>query len=129
MGGAKEAMGLHQVLEESEKEEKHVDVQICPLCMSSRVRRVQSMGGDMSSHIGYLPPKFECIDCGWRGRLVVYTKEERVDLDNKEDRSIGMEVIIWLKLRKGMEEPRISSLRRPLLAWLSRVLLRMLPGR
>ena len=74
-------MELHQVLEESEKEEKHVDVQICPRCMSSRVRRVQSMAGDMSSHTGYLPLKFECIDCGWRGRLVVYRKEERVDLE------------------------------------------------
>jgi len=62
---------LLEVLEELEKEEKYVDVQICPHCKSPRVRRVRSMNGDMSGHIGVLPIKFECRDCGWRERLVV----------------------------------------------------------
>ena len=29
------------------------------------------MEGDMSGHMGLLPEKFECRDCGWRERLVV----------------------------------------------------------
>ena len=62
---------LLKALEELEKDEKYVDVQICPCCKSPRVRRVRSMSGDMSGHIGLLPVKFECLDCGWRERLVV----------------------------------------------------------
>ena len=62
---------LLEALEELEKDEKYVDVQICPHCKSPRVRRVRSMSGDMSGHIGLLPVKFECLDCGWRERLVV----------------------------------------------------------
>ena len=62
---------LLEVLDELEKEEKDVDIQICPHCKSPRVRRVRSMDGDMSGHIGVLPVKFECRDCGWRERLVV----------------------------------------------------------
>ena len=58
-------------LEELEKEGKHVDIQICPHCMSPRVRRVRSMEGDMSGIIAYLPVKYECPDCGWRGRMVI----------------------------------------------------------
>jgi len=62
---------LLEVLEELEKEGKYVDVQICPHCKSPRVRRVGTMSGDMSGHIGLLPVKFECLDCDWRERLVV----------------------------------------------------------
>ena len=62
---------LLEILEELEKEEKNVDIQICPKCKSPRVRRVRSMEGDMSDHMGMLPEKFECRDCGWRERLVV----------------------------------------------------------
>ena len=43
---------LLEVLEELEKEEKCVDVQICPRCKSPRVRRVGTMNGDMSGHMG-----------------------------------------------------------------------------
>ena len=64
-------LGLLEVLEELEREEKYVDVQICPLCKSPRVHRVGTMSGDMSGHMGLLPLKFECVDCGWRERLVV----------------------------------------------------------
>jgi len=62
---------LLEVLEKLEKEEKYVDVQICPHCKSPRVRRVRSMSGDMSGHMGLLPVKYECLDCGWRERLVL----------------------------------------------------------
>jgi RNase P subunit RPR2 len=62
---------LLEILEELEKEEKHVDIQICPKCKSPRVRRVHSTQGDMSGHMGMLPVKYECLDCGWRERLVI----------------------------------------------------------
>lgn len=62
---------LLEILEELEKEEKHVDIQICPHCKSPRVRRVRSTEGDMSGHMGMLPVKYECLDCGWRERLLI----------------------------------------------------------
>jgi len=61
---------LLEVLEDLEKQ-KYVDVQICPRCKSVRVRRVRSMNGDTAGHLGWLPVKFECLDCGWRERLVL----------------------------------------------------------
>jgi len=71
---------LLEVLEELEKEEKYVDVQICPYCKSPRVRRVRSTNGDMSGHMGLLPVKFECLDCGWRERLVVKATNRKLGL-------------------------------------------------
>ena len=62
---------LVEVLEELEKEKKYVDIQVCPNCKSPRVRRVGSMVGDMSAHMGFTPPKYECRECGWRERTVV----------------------------------------------------------
>jgi hypothetical protein len=62
---------LVQALDELEKEKKYVDIQVCPNCKSPRVRRVASMKGDMSAHMGLTPPKYECIECGWRERLVI----------------------------------------------------------
>jgi len=62
---------LLETLEELEKEQKYVDVQICPQCKSPKIRRVGTMSGDMSGHMGLTPVKFECLDCGWRERLVV----------------------------------------------------------
>jgi hypothetical protein len=59
------------ILEELRKEGKYVDVQICPRCKSARVRRVGSMIGDMSGHMALTPVKYECLDCGWRERLVL----------------------------------------------------------
>ncbi len=71
---------LLEILEELEKEEKHVDIQICPHCKSPRVRRVRSMDGDMSGHMGMLPVKFECRDCGWRERLVIKATNRKLGL-------------------------------------------------
>jgi hypothetical protein len=62
---------LLETLEELEKEQKYVNVQICPHCKSQRIRGVGTMSGDMSGHMGLLPVKFECLDCSWRERLVV----------------------------------------------------------
>jgi len=71
---------LLKVLEESEKEEKYVDFQICPRCKSPRVRRVRSTGGDMSGHMGLLPVKYECLDCGWQERLVLKATNRKLGL-------------------------------------------------
>ena len=62
---------LLETLEKLEKEQKYVDVQICPQCKSPRICRVGTMSGDTSGHLGLLPVKFECLDCGWQERLVV----------------------------------------------------------
>ena len=71
---------LLEVLEELEKEEKYADVQICPHCKSPRVRRIGTMSGDMSGHMGLLPVKFKCLDCGWRERLVVKATNRKMGL-------------------------------------------------
>jgi Zn finger protein HypA/HybF involved in hydrogenase expression len=62
---------LVQALDELEKEKKYVDIQVCPKCKSPSVRRVSSMVGDMSAHMGFTPPKYECRECGWRERTVL----------------------------------------------------------
>jgi len=62
---------LLKLLEELEEEGKLVDIQICPRCKSARVKRVRTMEGDMSSHLTITPIKHECLDCGWRERLVL----------------------------------------------------------
>ena len=69
---------LLETLEELEKEQKYVDVQICPHCKSPRIRRVSTLGGDMSGHMGLLPVKFECLDCGWRERLVTLATNRKL---------------------------------------------------
>jgi hypothetical protein len=62
---------LMKDLEELEKEKKYVDIQVCPKCKSPLVRRVGSMLGDTSGHMGLTPPKYECCECGWRERTVL----------------------------------------------------------
>jgi len=62
---------LAAVLEELEKEKKYVDIQICPKCKSPLVQRAGSMVGDMSAHMGFTPPKYECRECGWREKTVL----------------------------------------------------------
>ncbi len=62
---------LVEVLDELEKEGKYVDIQVCPKCKSPKVHRVGSMKGDIMGHMGLTPPKFECLACGWRGKLVL----------------------------------------------------------
>jgi len=38
------------------------------------------MSGDMSGHMGLLPVKFECLDCGWRERLVLKATNRKLGL-------------------------------------------------
>lgn len=62
---------LLKVLEELMEEEKYVDIQVCPRCKGARVKRVGAMKGDMSGHLAVTPVKYECLDCGWREKLVI----------------------------------------------------------
>jgi hypothetical protein len=75
---------LVKALEELEKEGKLVEVQVCPKCKSPRVRRVKTMSGDLWSHVGLLPPKFECEECGWRARLVLKATNKRLSVKDVE---------------------------------------------
>jgi uncharacterized protein YbaR (Trm112 family) len=68
---------LMQGLDELKKKGKYVDVAVCPVCKSLNLRRVKSTSGDMSGHLGWLPVKYECLDCGWRGRLEVYATNKK----------------------------------------------------
>ena len=74
----KKIMELVKGLEDLEKERKYVDIQICPRCKSHRIHRVGSMIGDMSGHMGLYPAMFECLDCGWRGRLVIKATNKKL---------------------------------------------------
>jgi hypothetical protein len=38
------------------------------------------MEGDMSGHMGVLPEKFECRDCGWRERLVIKATNKKLSV-------------------------------------------------
>jgi len=62
---------LLRVLDELEQKGDYVDIQICVRCKSPKVRRVGSLNGDILGHMAITPEKFECMECGWRGRLVL----------------------------------------------------------
>ena len=90
---------LLETLEELEKEQKYVDVQICPQCKSPRARRVGTMSGDMSGHLGLLPPKFECLDCGWRERTIV----------NATNRKLGVKQVAVIAEARDLKETMSSK--------------------
>jgi hypothetical protein len=69
---SKNAQKLVERLDELKKKGKYCDVAVCPRCKSINLRRVNSMTGDMSGHLAWLPAIFECLDCGWRGRLEIF---------------------------------------------------------
>jgi RNase P subunit RPR2 len=75
---------LVKVLEELEKEGKFVEVHICPKCKSPKVHRVKTMSGDLWSHMGILPAKFECQECGWQARLVLKATNKRLSVKDVE---------------------------------------------
>src|SRR4030043_2083494 len=75
---------LVKILGERGKEGKLVEVQVCPKCKSPRVLRVKTMGGDLWSHLGWVPPKFECDECGWRARLVLKATNKRLSVKDGE---------------------------------------------
>ena len=68
---------LSQRLDELRRKGKYVDVAVCPICKSPNLRRVKSNCGDMTGHLGWLPVLYECLDCGWRGRLEIYATNRK----------------------------------------------------
>jgi hypothetical protein len=75
---------LVKVLEELEKEGKPIEIQVCPKCKSPRVRRVKTLSGDLWSHLGWTPPKFECEECGWQTHLVLKATNKRLSVKDVE---------------------------------------------
>jgi rubrerythrin len=65
------AVEVSEALEELKAQGVKLDIQVCPKCKSPKIRRAPASGSDMTGHIGFLPPKFECPDCGWQDRLVL----------------------------------------------------------
>ena len=65
------AMEVTEILEDLQKQGKRLDIQVCPKCKSPRVRRAQTNETDLFGHMGALPPKFQCDECGWQARLVL----------------------------------------------------------
>ena len=74
---SKNVQKLVQRLDELRRKEKYVDVAVCPRCKSVNLRRVKSTMGDMTGHLGWLPVKYECLDCGWRGRLEIFATNKK----------------------------------------------------
>ena len=74
---SKNVQKLVQRLDELKKKEKFVDVAVCPKCKSVNLRRVRSFMGDMTGHLGWLPIRYECLDCGWRGRLEIFATNKK----------------------------------------------------
>ncbi len=73
----KNVQKLMERLDELRKKEKYCDIAVCPKCKSINLRRVDSMRGDMSGHLGWLPVIYECLDCGWRGRLEMFATNRK----------------------------------------------------
>ena len=73
----KNVQKLMQRLDELKRKEKYVDVAVCPICKSVNLRRVKSTMGDMTGHMGWLPVIYECLDCGWRGRLELFATNRK----------------------------------------------------
>ena len=74
---SKNVQKLMERLDELRKKEKYCDVAVCPRCKSINLRRVKSTMGDMTGHLGWLPVIYECMDCGWRGRLEIFATNKK----------------------------------------------------
>jgi len=54
------AIEVTQALEELKLQGELLEIQVCPVCKSPKVKRAKSTGGDMWAHVGLLPPSYEC---------------------------------------------------------------------
>jgi hypothetical protein len=54
-----------------ENQRSRVEIQVCPHCLSSNLRRLGALSGDMMGALAILPPQYTCLTCGWVGRLVI----------------------------------------------------------
>ena len=57
---------------------------VCPKCKSPHVHRVKTMSGDLWSHLGWSPPKYECKEYGWQSRLVLKATNKRLSVKDVE---------------------------------------------
>jgi hypothetical protein len=90
----KNAHRLMERLDELRKKEKYCDVAVCPRCKSINLRRVDSTMGDMSGHLGWLPVIYECMDCGWRGRLEIYATNKKQSVREVELMAEARDIVI-----------------------------------
>ena len=74
---SKQVQKLTERLDELKRKEKYCDVAVCPKCKSINLRKVDATKGDMSGHLGWLPVIYECLDCGWRGRLEIFATNKK----------------------------------------------------
>jgi hypothetical protein len=81
---SQELAELVKAFEDLEKQGKLAEIQVCPKCKSPHVRRVKTMSGDLWSHLGWTPPKFECEKCGWRARLVLKATNKKLSVKDVE---------------------------------------------
>ena len=81
---SQELAELVKAFEDLEKQGKLAEIQVCPKCKSPHVRRVKTMSGDLWSHLGWTPPKFECEECGWRARLVLKATNKKLSVKDVE---------------------------------------------
>lgn len=103
---SKNVQKLVEGLDELRKKEKYCDVAVCPKCKSINLRRVDSMKGDMSGHLGWLPVIYQCLDCGWRGRLEIYATNRK---------QTWKEVVVMAEARDSEKKNRNSKNRRTIL--------------
>jgi hypothetical protein len=61
---SKNVQKLIEGLDELRKKGKYCDVAVWPKCKNINLRRVNSMKGDITGHMGWLPAIYECLDCG-----------------------------------------------------------------
>ncbi len=90
----KNAQRLMERLDELRKKGKYCDVAVCPRCKSINLRRVDSTMGDMSGHLGWLPVIYECMDCGWRGRLEIYATNKKQSVNEVELMAEARDIVI-----------------------------------
>jgi hypothetical protein len=64
-----------------DSKKSYVEVQVCPQCLSSKLRRLGALSGDMTGAMAILPPQYTCLVCGWVGRLVIVQTVEVPDRD------------------------------------------------
>ncbi|KON27880.1 hypothetical protein AC480_04290 [miscellaneous Crenarchaeota group archaeon SMTZ1-55] len=65
-----------------EKHRSQIEIQVCPKCLSSHLRKVGALRGDMMGAMAILPPQYTCLACGWVGRLVIV---RTVDVPDRDD--------------------------------------------
>jgi hypothetical protein len=59
------------------------------------------MSGDIMGHVGLTPPKFECLACGWREKLVLKVTNKPITVKD----------VVIMAEAKEAENDRIKQMR------------------